>query len=175
MMRDAELAMIQAKRYGGDRIEPFRPAYRSVKDDSIVLQEDLKRALKKGQISVLYQPIIQLSDRSTVGFEALLRWRHPKIGTISPVEFIPMAEQTGLINDLGNYVLDKAVSDFAQLNHRNINSDCFVSVNISSRELLRHDIVNDLRTALKKKSVAARTPAHGGYRKPGDGKSGTLL
>lgn len=153
MMRDAELAMIQAKRYGGDRIEPFRPAFRSVKDDSIILQEDLKKAISKNQISVLYQPIIQLEDRSTVGFEALLRWRHPKLGTISPIEFIPMAEQSGLINDLGSYVLDRAVMDFAKMAIRNPEADCFVSVNISSRELLRHDIVNDLRTALKKSQL----------------------
>jgi len=153
MMRDAELAMIQAKRYGGDRIEPFRPAFRSIKDDSVVLLDDLKIALRKNQISVLYQPIVRLEDRSTVGFEALLRWQHPKKGTISPIEFIPIAERSGLINELGNYVLEKATEDFAALGRNTAGQKCFVSVNISSRELLRHDIVNDLRTALKKSQL----------------------
>ena len=150
MMRDAELAMIQAKRFGGDRIEPFRPAFRTVKDDTVVLLEDLKRALREDQISVLYQPIVDLENRATVGFEALLRWHHPKLGTVSPVEFIPLAESSGLINSLGSYVLEKATSDFTALGRQFDGHDYFVSVNISSRELLRHDIVNDIRSVLKK-------------------------
>lgn len=153
MMRDAELAMIQAKRLGGDRIEPFLPAFRSVKDESVVLLEDLKRALQKKQISVLYQPIIDLEDRAIAGFEALLRWKHHKLGAISPVEFIPLAESSGLINELGSYVLEKATSDFAALGHKIGSNKYFVSVNISSRELLRHDIVNDIRSALKKSQM----------------------
>ncbi|PCI04691.1 MAG: sensor domain-containing phosphodiesterase [Hyphomicrobiales bacterium] len=154
MMRDAELAMIQAKRFGGDRIEPFRPAFRTVKDESVILLEDLKSALQNDQMFVLYQPIINLEGRDIVGFEALLRWEHPKLGSVSPVEFIPLAESSGLINALGSYVLNKATSDFAEM-ARNIEGlNCFVSVNISSRELLRHDIVNDIRTALKKSQMA---------------------
>jgi diguanylate cyclase (GGDEF)-like protein/PAS domain S-box-containing protein len=94
LMRDAELAMLHAKRLGGDRIEPFRPAFRSGKDDSAVLVDDLKIALEEGNISVLYQPIVKLQDRTTVGFEALVRWEHAKLGLISPADFIPAAEQS---------------------------------------------------------------------------------
>ncbi len=154
MMRDAELAMSHAKRLGGDRTEPFRPAFRKSKDDSIVLLDDLKRALERGQISVLYQPIVNLRDRSTQGFEALLRWRHPKLGFVSPVDFIPIAERSGLINQLGLYVIGKATADFQEINEA-AGQKCFVSVNISSRELLRNDIVDDIASSLKESGLAA--------------------
>ena len=154
MMRDAELAMGQAKRLGGDRIEPFRPAFRKSKDETVVLLEDLKRALERGQISILYQPIVNLRDRSTSGFEALLRWKHPKLGFISPADFIPIAERSGLINQLGLYVISKATADFKGINEIT-GQNCFVSVNISSRELLRNDIVEDIVSSLKESGLPA--------------------
>jgi len=101
-----------------------------------------------------YQPIVNLGNQAIVGFEALLRWQHPKLGVISPVEFIPLAESSGLINELGSHVLEKATGNFATLGRDIEGLDCFVSVNISSRELLRHDIVNDIRSALKKSQLA---------------------
>lgn len=152
LMRDAELAMIHAKRAGGDRTEPFRPSFRTSKDDSVVLQEDLKRALERGQINVLYQPIVGLRDRTTQGFEALLRWRHPKLGSISPAEFIPIAERSGQISQLGIYALSKATADFKLLNE-NSGRKCYVSVNVSSRELLRNDIVEDIAAALSESGL----------------------
>ena len=148
LMRDAELAKDQAKRDGGDRTEPFRPAFRQSKDDSIILLDDLGRAMHLGQLQVFYQPIVSLEDRKTKGFEALLRWNHPKLGTLMPADFVPIAEQSGLINELGLFVLNTATADFASLN-RKIDSDCFVSVNVSSRELLRADIIADIDNALE--------------------------
>lgn len=153
LMRDAELAKDQAKRDGGDRIEPFRPAFRQSKDDAVILLDDLGDAIKLGQLQLFYQPIISLDDRKTKGFEALVRWNHPKLGTLMPADFVPIAEQSGLINELGNYALNTAASDFATLNQR-IGSDCFVSVNISSRELLRADIIADIENALDVSGLA---------------------
>ena len=147
LMRDAELAKDQAKRDGGDRTEPFRPAFRQSKDDSIILLDDLGRAMQLGQLQVFYQPIVSLSDRKTKGFEALLRWNHPKLGMLMPPDFVPIAEQSGLINDLGLFVLNMATADVASLNQKT-GSDCFVSVNVSSRELLRNDIIPDIENAL---------------------------
>ena len=148
LMRDAELAKDHAKRDGGDRTEPFRPAFRQSKDDSIILLDDLGRAMQLGQLQLYYQPIISLDDRKTKGFEALLRWNHPKLGMLMPPDFVPIAEQSGLINELGLFVLNTATSDFAALNQRT-GSDCFVSVNLSSRELLRADIIADIENALE--------------------------
>ncbi len=153
LMRDAELAKDQAKREGGDKTEPFRPAFRQSKDDSIILLDDLGRAIKLGQLQLFYQPIISLNDRKIKGFEALLRWNHPKLGKLMPADFVPIAERSGLINELGLYVLNTATQDFASLNQK-IGSDCFVSVNVSSRELLRNDIIADIEGALEISGLA---------------------
>lgn len=150
MMRDAELAMIQARRLGGNRIEPFRPAFRSGKDDTTILQDDLKQAIQRGQIYLVYQPIVNLIDRQTVGFEALLRWQHPKLGRVSPADFIPIAERTGLINDLGQHVLERAVGDLVNIRTATGLDDCFFSVNVSSRELLRHEFITDISATIAK-------------------------
>ncbi|WP_204283488.1 EAL domain-containing protein, partial [Klebsiella pneumoniae] len=73
-MKDAELAMFQAKRFGGDRIEPFRPAFRAVGSDKLQLESDLRRALERHEIHIAYQPIVRLEDNTIAGFEALMRW-----------------------------------------------------------------------------------------------------
>ncbi len=148
MMRDAELAMNQAKRQGGNRTEPFRPAFRRSKDETVILLEDLRKALQNGEISVAYQPIVNLLDRSTCGFEALLRWRHPKLGPVSPADFIPIAERSGMINQLGLFAVSKACEDFQNIS-KATGQKCFVSVNLSSRELLRNDVVEDISGALE--------------------------
>ncbi len=153
LMRDAELAKDQAKRDGGDRTEPFRPAFRKSKDDSIILLDDLGRAMQLGQLQVFYQPIVSLGDRKTKGFEALLRWNHPKLGMLMPPDFVPIAEQSGLINDLGLFALNTATADIASLNQK-VDSNCFVSVNVSSRELLRNDILPDIDYALEVSGLA---------------------
>lgn len=148
LMRDAELAMLHAKRLGGNRIEPFRPAFRSGKDESVVLIEDLKHALANQDITVVYQPIVRLGDQSTAGFEALVRWPHPKLGFVSPADFIPIAESSGLITQLGRYVLGRAISDFSRIHAQNPAFTPFVSVNISSRELLQGDFLSDMEAVL---------------------------
>lgn len=150
MLRDAELAMLEAKRLGGNRIEPFRPTFRTGRDETGALHDELRLALEKRQIGVLYQPIVRLEDRAIVGFEALVRWMHPKLGQVSPAEFIPAAERSGLINELGAHVMQTAAADFAEISRLGGDHELFVSVNISSRELLRHDLVNDIRNILKK-------------------------
>lgn len=154
VMRDAELAMLHAKSYGGNRIEPFRPAFRSGKDETTILLEDLKTALENGQIYLQYQPIVRLIDRATVGYEALLRWQHPKLGNVSPADFIPVAERSGLINELGYFAMHTAASDIARIAARTGDDELFVSVNVSSRELLRHDIINDISSILERTNIA---------------------
>lgn len=148
LMRDAELAMLQAKRTGGNRIEPFRPAFRAGKDESVILSDDLAVALDRGAISVLYQPIVSLKDRTTVGFEALLRWNHPKLGLIPPADFIPIAESNGFIQQLGRYVLKHAIRDFVGIFEISQSYRPFVSVNVSSRELMREDFVREIEQLL---------------------------
>jgi diguanylate cyclase (GGDEF)-like protein/PAS domain S-box-containing protein len=149
MLKDAELAMYHAKRSGGDRIDVFKPSMRARKTDRLSIESNLRRALERDEITILYQPIVRLEDRAVAGFEALARWNHPKLGRLSPVEFINIAEETGLIVELGVFVLERAARQLSAwqrtLRHR---ESLFCSVNVSSRQLLRHDLIQDLRTVL---------------------------
>jgi diguanylate cyclase (GGDEF)-like protein/PAS domain S-box-containing protein len=149
LLKDAELAMYHAKRTGGDRIEVFKDAMRARKSDRLSVESDLRRALERDEITILYQPIVRLEDRSVAGFEALARWNHPKLGRLSPTEFINIAEETGLIVELGLFVLDRAARQLSTwqrtVRHRD---PLFTSINVSSRQLLRHDLIQDLRTVL---------------------------
>jgi diguanylate cyclase (GGDEF)-like protein len=153
MLKDAELAMYHAKRNGGDRIDVFKPSMRARKTDRLSIESNLRRALERDEITILYQPIVRLEDRAVAGFEALARWNHPKLGRLSPVEFITVAEETGLIVELGLFVLERAARQLSSwqrtVRHR---ESLFCSVNVSSRQLLRHDLIQDLRT------VTARAP-----------------
>ncbi len=158
VLKDAELAMYHAKRIGGDRIELFKPAMRARKTDRLTLESELRRALEREEITVLYQPIVRLEDRSVAGFEALARWDHPKMGRMSPSEFISIAEEIGLIVDLGLFVLERTARQLSTW-QRNVRTrePIFASVNVSSRQLLRHDLIHDLRTVLSRSGLARGT------------------
>ena len=158
VLKDAELAMYHAKRIGGDRIELFKPAMRARKTDRLTLESELRRALEREEINIVYQPIVRLEDRSVAGFEALARWDHPKMGRMSPSEFISIAEEIGLIVDLGLFVLERTARQLGAW-QRNVRTrePVFASVNISSRQLLRHDLIHDLRTVLSRSGLARGT------------------
>ncbi|MGH6760466.1 MAG: EAL domain-containing protein [Phyllobacterium sp.] len=153
LVKDAELAMYQAKRFGGDRIEPFRPAFRSAGSDKLQLESDLRRAVERQEISMVYQPIVRLSDNRIAGFEALMRWDHPRRGAIPPSEFIPIAEGSGLIVPLGLFALQQAAEDLLNWQQGFEGVPLFVSVNISSSQLIRHDLVNDVRSVISRSRV----------------------
>ena len=155
VLKDAELAMYYAKRIGGDRIEIFKPAMRSRKTDRLTMESELRRAIEREEIKVLYQPIVRLEDRTIAGFEALARWDHPKLGRLSPAEFITIAEEIGLIVDLGLFVLDHTARQLAQWQAATrAREPVFASVNVSSRQLLRHDLIQDLRSVLGRTALA---------------------
>jgi diguanylate cyclase (GGDEF)-like protein/PAS domain S-box-containing protein len=158
VLKDAELAMYYAKRIGGDRIEIFKPAMRSRKTDRLTMESELRRAIEREEIKVLYQPIVRLEDRAIAGFEALARWDHPKLGRLSPAEFITIAEEIGLIVDLGLFVLDHTARQLAQWQAATrAREPVFASVNVSSRQLLRHDLIQDLRNVLGRTALARGT------------------
>jgi len=158
MLKDAELAMYHGKRIGGDRIEVFKPSMRARKTDRLTMESDLRRALERDEIIVLYQPIVRLENRAIAGFEALARWDHPKLGRTSPSEFIALAEEIGLIADLGMFVLERTAAQLSAWQRTLRQRDAiFVSVNLSSRQLLRQDLVNDLRTVIARTALARGT------------------
>ncbi|TKT81155.1 EAL domain-containing protein [Aquamicrobium sp. LC103] len=156
MVKDAELAMHQAKRFGGDRIEPFRPAFRSVGTDRLQLESDLRRAIERSEFTLAYQPIVRLEDRSIAGFEALLRWEHPRRGTIPPTDFIPVAESCGVIVQLGLFAMQRAADDLHEWQKQIGNVPLSVSVNLSSRQLIRRDLVSDVRSVIARANLKPR-------------------
>jgi diguanylate cyclase (GGDEF)-like protein len=158
VLKDAELAMYHAKRIGGDRIEVFKPSMRARKTDRLTLESELRRALEREEITILYQPIVRLEDRSVAGFEALARWDHPKMGRVAPSEFIKIAEEIGLIVDLGLFALERTARQLS-IWQRTVRSrePIFASVNVSSRQLLRQDLIHDLRTVLARSGLARGT------------------
>jgi EAL domain-containing protein (putative c-di-GMP-specific phosphodiesterase class I) len=104
---------------------------------------------------VLYQPIVRLDDKTIAGFEALIRWDHPRLGRIPPSEFVPLAERTGLIIPLGVFVLERTSHQLAEWQEALGRSvSLFVSVNVSSRQLLRHDLINDVKAVLTRGNLA---------------------
>jgi diguanylate cyclase (GGDEF)-like protein/PAS domain S-box-containing protein len=158
VLKDAELAMYHAKRIGGDRIEVFKPSMRTRKTDRVTLEADLRRALERDEIAILYQPIMRLEDRSVAGFEALPRWDHPKTGRTSPAEFIALAEEVGLIVDLGMFVLERTARQLSTWQRALRRRDpLFATVNVSSRQLLRQDLIHDLRTVIARAGLVRGT------------------
>lgn len=155
LYKEAEIAMYRAKRGGADRIEIFRPEMRSDRDDRVTLESDLRKALAKNQIKVLYQPIIYLPTEELAGFEALVRWEHPKRGLMSPVDFIPIAEQSDLIVRLGSHVLLRAAHEAARWQRELPREErpLFVSVNISSRQIFRQNLIQEIRHILGRNIV----------------------
>lgn len=150
LLADAELAMFRAKRSGGNRVEPFRPAFRTVSTDRLQLETDLRRAIERKELSMAYQPIVRLANGEIAGFEALMRWDHPKRGNISPTEFIPIAEMSDLIEPLGMFALERASGDLMDWERQTGELPIFVSVNLSSAQLISSEIYNDIRALLVK-------------------------
>jgi EAL domain-containing protein (putative c-di-GMP-specific phosphodiesterase class I) len=154
MADDAEIAMRHAKRLGGNRIEVFRPALRAQRSDRLTLEADLRRALERGEVKTFFQPIVRLEDRTIAGFETLLRWDHPKLGRLDAGEFMPIAEQTGLVVDFGLLALERTARELAAWQRAlAVDPPIFASVNMSSRQLLRHYLLRDVKSALMRNDI----------------------
>jgi diguanylate cyclase (GGDEF)-like protein len=133
LVSNADVAMYRAKKAGSGRVAVFEPAMLTAVVTQLDLQMDLRNALAGKQLLVNYQPIVRLATGELSGVEALMRWRHPTRGLVPPDVFIPIAEQIGLINELGRWVLAEAVMELAEL--RRSQPELTVSVNLSPREL----------------------------------------
>jgi EAL domain-containing protein (putative c-di-GMP-specific phosphodiesterase class I) len=111
---------------------------------TIMFESELRSAIRQRQLEVRFQPIFSLSERRVAGYEALVRWTHPERGPISPADFVPMAEQTSLIVPLGRFVMDEAARLIAELQTRGVVPLPFIAVNVSGRQLVDGDVVQDL-------------------------------
>ncbi|MBT0570592.1 EAL domain-containing protein [Curvibacter sp. CHRR-16] len=154
VLRDADIAMYEAKRSGRARYVMFEPAMRDRVSAAVALESDLRQALAAKGLHVVYQPIIDLRTQRLMGVEALARWRHPVRGMVSPADFVPMAEASGLIDTLGQFVLQQSCTDFerwqAELGPLAPRS---VSVNLSRAQLRHPHLVAMVHDTLRNHSM----------------------
>src|SRR5215211_1763468 len=149
IIRDADTAMYRAKDHGKARYEIFDTAMHTRAVTLLRLESDLRRALEKHELCVYYQPIVSVAGGELYGFEALVRWKHPERGTISPEEFIPLAEETGLILPLGLGVLREACSQLRTWQQRSpMNRDLIMSVNLSGKQLTQPGLMERIEEVL---------------------------
>lgn len=134
LMRNADTAMYKAKEKGGNCYQFFTTDMNRQAHARLTLENELRKAIKTHQFEVFYQPQVSTWDNRLLGAEALVRWNHPQRGIISPVDFIPIAEETGLIKDIGDWVLDEACRTFSQWNQE-FGLKLQISVNVSVRQL----------------------------------------
>jgi diguanylate cyclase (GGDEF)-like protein len=149
LLRDADVAMYRAKGAGKGQATVFEPSMRLDLQARSLLERDLRDALDTGQLVTHYQPLIDVHEGRVVGAEALLRWYHPERGVVSPVEFIPVAEETGMILELGRQVLLEACRQAVSWSADPRVCALGVSVNVSARQLAEPSFLDDVRCVLE--------------------------
>lgn len=145
----ALLAVGAARRAGGARCLPYTPALREAAERRQTILRELRHAVPRGQVALHFQPIYRLADHRLLGFESLLRWRHPTLGPVSPAEFIPLAEEGPAILELGAWVMEEAARQAAAWRERGLS----VSVNISGRQIADADVPALVRGALARHAL----------------------
>ena len=155
LVRDADAAMYAAKARGRARCELFGQTLRKRMVERLNVENELRPALERDQLEVHYQPIVSLESQRIVGVEALIRWRHPVRGLVSPGEFIPVAEETGLIVPIGRMVLERACVQIAAWDASGGPlAGISLSVNLSARQLPHPELLANIETALRRARIA---------------------
>jgi diguanylate cyclase (GGDEF)-like protein len=150
ILRDADIAMYAAKAQGKSTYRIFDPTMRDQIMERLTMEADLRQAIQKGQLFINYQPIISFTTRSLVGFEALARWNHPKKGLLPPKQFIPLAQDTGLILSIDRWILEQACLQIRQWQQRYpLVPPLKISVNMTSGSMAQKDLVNTIRQILE--------------------------
>ncbi len=152
MLRDADTAMYRAKDNGKARHELFHNTMHTRAVALLKLENDLRRAIERSEFCVHYQPIISLETETLAGFEALVRWDHPERGTVPPDEFIALAEETGLISEIGIWVLREACTKLRQW-HAAGQESLTMSVNLSGKQLTQTDLIEQIEKTLHETGI----------------------
>ena len=147
LMRDANIARGQAKQHGGNQFLFYRAEMNAEAKHQMMLENDLRRALEHGEIEVYYQPQVNAQTLKPIGAEALVRWNHPEVGLVSPTVFVPLAESTGLIVDIGLFVLQSAVKQLESW-HASGHDQMRVGVNLSARQFTQSNLIEDVQSVL---------------------------
>ncbi len=156
LLRDADIAMYSAKAQGRGGYQIFDSAMQISAVETLQLQNDLRRALESDELYLLYQPIVSLSTGNVSGFEVLIRWQHPQRGTVLPITFIPIAEETGLIIPLGLWILHEVCDRLAQTQrHGGVWDTITINVNVSALQLCQSDLAEKMARILNKFGILA--------------------
>ncbi|BBD57289.1 response regulator receiver modulated diguanylate cyclase/phosphodiesterase [Nostoc sp. HK-01] len=154
LLRDADTAMYRAKAQGKGRYKVFDPAMYQEAIQLLEIENDLRRAIEREELIIYYQPIIDLHTGRVAGFEALLRWQHPVRGLMLPTEFIPIAEETGLINDIDIWVLQSACNQLRiWQDHPAISENLTLSVNLSARLFTQVNLITQIDKIINKTKI----------------------
>jgi diguanylate cyclase (GGDEF)-like protein/PAS domain S-box-containing protein len=148
-LRDADTAMYQAKESGKARYEIFNKAMHVRNLNLLKMENDLRKAIERNEFSVFYQPIVNLECGETNEFEALIRWNHPEHGFITPNDFIPVAEETGLIISIGEWVLEESCRQISNWRQLLPNTPLAVSVNLSAKQLMHPNLLKQVESIMK--------------------------
>ena len=148
LLRNADAAMSRAKESGGNSFRFFDQTMNTAAAERLDLETALRQAVERREFVVYYQPQVRLADRAVLGCEALIRWQHPKRGLVPPVEFIPLAEETGLIVPIGIWVLRAACEQIQRWRLAGL-GDFSVAVNLSARQFHQPDLVEQIRAAIR--------------------------
>lgn len=157
VLRDADIAMYVAKANGKSRFEIFDPTMRERIMERLSLENDLRQAIEREELRVHYQPIILLDSGKIIGFEALARWQHPQRGLLAPIDFIPMAEENGLILLIDRWVMREACQHMVEWHKESPQAPPLtISVNISGKQILQPDLIEFVDQTLQETGLEAR-------------------
>jgi diguanylate cyclase (GGDEF)-like protein len=157
MLRDADTAMYRAKAQGKACYEVFDKGMHTHAVYLLQMENDLRRALDREEFCVYYQPIVELRTGHLAGFEALIRWNHPERGFVNPGDFIPLAEETGLIVPIGKWILKRSCQQLAKWQWQSSsNRNLFMSVNLSSKQVAQPDLVMTINDVLAETNIEAK-------------------
>lgn len=152
----AEEALSEAKHLGGNTVQYYTLKHHDILEQGSYLERDLRKAILNNELEVYYQPKINFANQNIYGFEALVRWNHPEKGILAPGLFIPVAEQTTLISDIGRIVIQQTAKQIRRWNDMGLKDIC-VSVNIVAQQLQRGQLLEDLDTALLSNNIKGET------------------
>ena len=150
LLRNADTAMYRSKRKGRATYEVFTPEMSDVVMKRVEIDNKLRRALENGDFYLKYQALMDAKSQTIVGAEALIRWEDDELGEVSPEEFVPLAEESGLIVEIGSWVLDTALADVKKWRDKSEFKDFYIAINLSSRQFRGKDIVENIADCLKR-------------------------
>ncbi len=152
-LRDADTAMYRAKEAGKARYEIFNRAMHVRNMNLLQIENDLRKSIERRDFRVFYQPIVNLETGENNEFEALIRWEHPELGFVSPTEFIPVAEETGLIIPIGEWVLEESVRQISEWQNLFPKRELSVSVNLSAKQLMHPNLIKQVGEIMKSSAL----------------------